>query len=147
MSTPRPLRHDRGPPLFVYGTLLCPEIWALVVRAPAARRPAHLRDHRRGPIVGEVFPGVVPQPGARVEGALLAALPPAARARLDAYEGSLYARTPVRVHLPGGHRVAAETYLVAPSHRDLVAPGDWSLPAFRASALPAFLAALRDLAT
>ena len=139
------LPDHRGLPLFVYGTLLCPEVWALVARASAARRPAILPDHRRGPILGEVFPGVVPQPGARVDGALLTALPPGARSRLDTYEGPLYARTPVRVQLPGGHLVAAETYLVAVPHRNLVGPGDWSLATFRASALPAFLAALRDL--
>lgn len=144
MSTRPPRRPEIGPPLFVYGTLLCPEVWSLVVGAPVARRVAWLHDHRRGPIAREVFPGVVPDPGALVDGALVDEPAPAARARLDAYEGPLYNRDTVRVQLADGRLVVAETYLIAAPHRHLVGPGEWSLAAFREGPLAAFVAALRD---
>ncbi|MCB9703438.1 MAG: gamma-glutamylcyclotransferase [Myxococcales bacterium] len=132
-----------GRPLFVYGTLLCPEVWALIVGPPARRRVAWLVDHRRGPIVGEVYPGALPERGARIEGALVEGLDGPARARLDVYEGPLYRRVSVAVALAGGGLADAETYLVEDAQRALVGAGEWSLAAFRAGALVAFLAELR----
>lgn len=96
-----------GAPLFVYGTLLDPRVFARFAGRAALRRalPAVLPGHRRVVLRGTPYPTLVRQPG-QVRGLLLPRLAPDAFGRLAAYEGASYALAPVRVETWRGPRRA-----------------------------------------
>lgn len=96
-----------GAPVFVYGTLLDPRIFARFVgRAPLRRAlPARLAGWRRVGLRGTPYPTLARGAG-EVAGLLLPRLAPSAFARLSAYEGACYALVPVRVATPRGPRRA-----------------------------------------
>ena len=109
-----------GAPVFVYGTLLDPRIFARFAgRAPLRRAlPARLAGWRRVGLRvglrGTPYPTLARGAG-EVAGLLLPRLAHSAFARLSAYEGACYALVPVRVATPRGPRCARAW--VAPSWR------------------------------
>lgn len=110
--------------LFVYGSLLAPQVLrALLDRAPALQ-PARLQDYRRSALRGQIFPGLVPAAGAVTPGALIDVRPCELR-RLDAWEDDFFCRRPVDIRLTDGIRVRAQAYLLAPRHRHLLAARAW----------------------
>lgn len=130
--------------LFVYGTLLCPEIWALVVGPRPTREAARLAGYRRAPVRGEVYPGIVPAgPESFVDGAVHRGLAPALVAALDVYEGAMYRRERVRVRLGDGATIDAEVYVIDDAFVGCVDGDAWSLEVFRDRHLERFVAALR----
>ncbi|MCA9662349.1 MAG: gamma-glutamylcyclotransferase [Myxococcales bacterium] len=128
--------------LFVYGTLLCPEVWAAVVGAPPAYVAAELAGFACRRVRGEVYPAIRPAPDERVPGALVRDLEAAALARLDDYEGPLYARERHAIRLRSGVLATAEVYVLRADHDRHLSDAPWSLEAFRAGDLAAFLDAL-----
>lgn len=99
-------------PIFLYGTLRHPPVYAAVAGEPLAGEPAELADHavctalgRDGRHLG--FPLYQPRAGARATGVLVEP-DAAARARLDAYERVFgYDVATVRVTTAGGSRQAS----------------------------------------
>ena len=103
--------------VFVYGTLLDPDVLARMSGDPALPRrlrPARLDGWRRVFLRGTPYPTLVEDAGAAVEGAVLRA-GDAALARLSAYEGSAYVLTPLTVATSRG-AVRARAW-IAPSWR------------------------------
>jgi hypothetical protein len=96
-----------GDPVFVYGTLLAPRVFARFAgRAPLRRAlPARLAGWRRVVLRGSPYPTLARGAGC-VVGLLLPPLAPAAFARLAGYEGPSYALVPVRVATRRGMRRA-----------------------------------------
>jgi gamma-glutamylcyclotransferase (GGCT)/AIG2-like uncharacterized protein YtfP len=92
-------------PIFVYGTLLDPRVFARFAgRAPLHRAlPARLPGFRRVALRGTPYPTLLRGAG-EVAGLLLPRLAPAAMARLSAYEGASYALVPLCVATPRGPR-------------------------------------------
>ncbi len=127
-----------GSALFLYGSLMVPEVWEIVVGRATPMRPARLEDHVRRALHGAVYPGLVPRQGEHTDGCLVAGVDKRELARLDTFEGDLYQRTPC-VALCGGEREQAFVYVVRPAHRGLLAPRPWELDAFVANELPAYL--------
>ena len=128
--------------LFVYGTLLVPIISERVLGRPLVGIPAVLKDHVRLCVEGEVYPAVVRRVGSSVEGRLCDGLDRADLDRLDAYEGDLYRRVPVRVEcrgsaIPGAHDDAnrgslhCETYLFRSESGAKLTGDEWSLEEFQ----------------
>jgi gamma-glutamylcyclotransferase (GGCT)/AIG2-like uncharacterized protein YtfP len=115
---------------FTYGSLMCADIMARVAGSPAHAEPATLHGYARHPVRGEEYPGMVPAPRGTVSGVLYRALPDAAWARLDAFEGDRYARRQVSVILADGRSKAAWTYVFKPEHAHLLATGEWDFAAF-----------------
>lgn len=111
-------------PVFIYGTLLAPRVFARFAgRAPLRRAmPARLAGWRRVTLRGTPYPTLVRAPAAEVAGLMLPRLAPAAFARLAAYEGASYALVPVVVATPRGPRRARAW--AAPRWR--AAPHDWA---------------------
>ena len=105
--------------LFVYGTLLDPEVLARVSGEPALARRlrgARLEGWRRVFLRGTPYPTLVPQRGAVVQGAVLRA-GDAALARLSAYEGSAYVLTPLGVSTARG-ALRAHAWIAPPWRAD-----------------------------
>jgi gamma-glutamylcyclotransferase (GGCT)/AIG2-like uncharacterized protein YtfP len=107
--------------------------------------PAVLRDHARRAVRGAVYPGVLPKPGASVEGLLWSGIVASAMCRLDAFEGALYERRSLRVETPEG-AADAEVYVVRRARRSLLADEDWDLARFEARELAAYLEGCRRFA-
>jgi gamma-glutamylcyclotransferase (GGCT)/AIG2-like uncharacterized protein YtfP len=125
---------------FAYGSLICADIMSAVTGQVLHGEPARLDGHVRHPVRGEDYPGVVAQPGGRVDGILYSGLDGAALARLDAFEGDMYERRQVTVNLVGGGQRAAWCYIVAAASEHRLLPGDWDYDAFLAEGKARFLA-------
>ncbi len=127
--------------LFVYGTLLDPELFRCVtgVTHRAARaRPARLSGYRRVHVHDTPYPTLRRAPGSRTEGLILGPLHAAALARLIAYEGASYALAPVSVETASGP-VTALAFLTDPA---LASARPWR-PESRRRARASALAGLR----
>ena len=117
--------------LFAYGTLMCTDIMRAVSGCPdPAGSAGLLRDHTRLCVRGEHYPGLVPRPGASVEGIVYHAVPAAAWARLDRFEGSMYVRAGVDVELADATVCRVLTYLVRPELAGLLEDRLWQLEDF-----------------
>jgi len=117
--------------LFAYGTLMCADIMRVVSGSPGlAGSRGLLRDHCRLCVRGEHYPGLVPRPGASVEGIVYRGVPAVAWERLDRFEGDMYLRAGVDIELADAtiHRV--QTYLVRPELSGCLEDRVWELEEF-----------------
>ena len=118
-----------------------------VMEAVAGRRfpeqRAVLAGYRRRLLRGAVYPAIVPAASERVEGLLFEGLDLPALARLDRFEGALYARPELRVTLDGGEAVGAFVYVLRPEHHSLATDAPWDEAEFRARHLRDYLVACR----
>ncbi|HEY3260963.1 MAG TPA: gamma-glutamylcyclotransferase family protein [Pseudonocardiaceae bacterium] len=117
--------------LFVYGTLLFPEVLiALLGRVPA-RQPASAVGWRVAALPGRPYPGLVPHPGGTALGQVISGLVESEARLLDDYED-------------GGYRLTAITLAdgrSCPSYvwRAGVLAQDWSLDRFAADQLAGYV--------
>lgn len=128
--------------LFVYGTLLVPEIWDLVTGGDRSPRvEASLADFAIHRVRGATFPAVVRRPGAGpVPGELVRDLTGPVLDRLDAYEDSFYERKAVAVRLCSGGEVLAQVYETpAQLAGEILSDAPWTLEWFRENALGEYL--------
>jgi len=116
--------------LFAYGTLMCAEIMRGVAGCLPSTVPGVLLGYRRLAIKGELYPALVAEEGARVEGVVYRTVPEAAWKRLDRFEGEIYSRHSVLIVLQDGGTLAAETYVLRPEFQDLLAQADWDYADF-----------------
>lgn len=131
--------------LFVYGTLMVPELVEALTGLRPRSQPAVLHGFERRAVRGEVYPAIVPARGARVQGRLLDRLPSPRLAFLDAFEGPEYRRSARQVTLADGRRVRAWCWHWAPARRRELEAGPWDEGAFRCDALPGYLRRCRRL--
>jgi gamma-glutamylcyclotransferase (GGCT)/AIG2-like uncharacterized protein YtfP len=117
--------------LFAYGTLMCADIMRAVSDCPGlAGSRGLLRDHSRLCVRGEHYPGLVPCPGASVEGIVYHAVPAAAWARLDRFEGDMYLRASIDVELADATICRVQAYLVRPEMTGCLEDRVWELERF-----------------
>jgi len=128
--------------LFVYGTLLVPEIWEAVTAAPdLVSHPAELRGFLLRRVKNASYPGIVISPGETrsVPGRVVFEVSPEALRRLDAYEGGLYQRREVHPLVPGLGTISAHTYLIPPEEAERILSEDpWTLDWFENNGLGEF---------
>ncbi|WP_282785794.1 MULTISPECIES: gamma-glutamylcyclotransferase family protein [unclassified Nocardia] len=132
MSTP-PARRLPVPsdPLFVYGTLMFPEVLVeLLGRAPHLDA-ARVSGRRAAALPGRVYPGLVTAAGAVTRGAVLRGLTAAEWRMLDDFEDDEYELRPVFVRT-GETAHAAWTYVWTAE----ALASDWSATAFADDHLP-----------
>ncbi|KOX16012.1 gamma-glutamylcyclotransferase family protein [Nocardiopsis sp. NRRL B-16309] len=129
---------ERRQPLFVYGTLLFPQILrALLGRVPDSA-PAAAPGWRAAPLAAHPYPALVPASGT-ASGRLLSELTEAECRVIDTYEGDGYDVR--RLSLVGGEEGWG---FVADGPVD-AAPGDWDPDAFAAEHLDAYVEACTAL--
>lgn len=119
--------------LFIYGTLMSPQIFDAVCACPLVAKEATLQDHELRRVRGEAYPAMFAQVGCEVQGLLLRDITPQLFVRLDDYEGYLYLRSEVEVLERDPSRdelVRAQTYLIHPDHAHLLSEASWSFSAF-----------------
>jgi gamma-glutamylcyclotransferase (GGCT)/AIG2-like uncharacterized protein YtfP len=115
------MRHD----VFVYGSLLFPDIFEAVTRALPRRSDATLDGYARYRLRGESYPAIVPEPGARTAGAVYHDLTLDMLERLDRFEGLEYERARVSVVLAAGPAVSALAYVLEPGELHRIEPVPW----------------------
>lgn len=115
--------------VFVYGTLLIPDIMREVTGRQYAGMPASLPDYRRYRLRDRSYPGVVAEAGGRVDG-MLFEMGPVALAALDRYEDPCYERRLLDVELENEVR-QAYVYVIPDSCRHLIEFRDWDLDYWR----------------
>ncbi|MFC4062017.1 gamma-glutamylcyclotransferase family protein [Planomonospora corallina] len=119
--------------LFVYGTLMFPEVLrALLGRVPESA-PAVAEGWRAARLPGQVYPVLVPAGEGTARGLLITGLTAAEWRVLDEYEGPMYELRPVE--LTDGRRGHAYV-TVDPA---AAAPDDWDAERFVAEHLDAYL--------
>ena len=117
--------------LFAYGTLMCADIMHAVSGCHELCGSAGLlHGHCRLCVRGEHYPGMVPRPGASVQGVVYHAVSADAWARLDRFEGDMYVRTGVEVELADATILRVQTYLVRPELSGLLEDRVWKLEDF-----------------
>lgn len=115
--------------LFVYGSLLFPEILEVVAGERLELAEAELEHFARLKLRDRVYPAIVPRPGSRVAGRVVDGVTPAGLARIDAFESDFYARLPVELR-SGSRCLRAEAYVLRPDQLDLALEAEWDPEAF-----------------
>ncbi len=132
--------------VFVYGTLMAPQIIAAVIGREPASEPAVLAGYRRSCLEGELYPGIRPDPQARVQGLLYRHLQDQELHSLDRFEGDLYRRSAVTIDLQDRPSLQAEAYIVRPQHRHRLTDDPWDYAAFEQRFLERFVTQYRGFA-
>ena len=97
--------------VFTYGSLMFAPVWRHVVRGSYVSLAARLDNHARYVVHNELYPGLVAEAGAQVDGMLYLDIDDRDLAALDRFEGEDYRRCTVMVQVDGGRLLAADTYL------------------------------------
>jgi gamma-glutamylcyclotransferase (GGCT)/AIG2-like uncharacterized protein YtfP len=121
------------PPLFVYGTLMYPEVLDVLLGRTPDMAPASLHGWRAAALADRVYPGLVAAPGA-ASGRLLLGLDAHEMEVLDAFEDVLYERRLLEL-VDGGQ---AMTYVWLDATQ--VLPHDWDAHHFVTTELTAYIA-------
>jgi gamma-glutamylcyclotransferase (GGCT)/AIG2-like uncharacterized protein YtfP len=116
-------------PVFVYGTLMVPQVLEILLGRVPELRPATLLGYHRYAIEGACYPAITISENSSVDGRLLTGLSSDELATLDAYEGDSYVRTGVSVLLAGTTE-AAECYVWRGAGGVALTRADWDLDAF-----------------
>lgn len=124
--------------VFTYGSLVVPEVWALVAGRLHEAEPARLSGFRRRLLRGVPYPGIAPSPRDSVEGVLWRGVSPQEVARLDEFEGEIYERLSVEVRA-AGDPAAAEAYVLRATHEHLLSREAWDEAHFREVELTRYL--------
>jgi len=134
--------------VFVYGTLMSPEVlYRVVPHLPTQLvhiQKAKLKGYKRYKVQGQVYPAILPNnPMDQVEGLLVTVQDMDATedmlACLDAYEGDMYERKKVVVELMH-EQVEAFVYVWADSDGQglVLNDSDWDFNAFQRDHLPTY---------
>ena len=123
-------RREEMENLFAYGTLMCEDIMGEVSGCRLSYVPGTLKGYSRRSVKGERYPALVPHEEGRVEGVVYRNVPDSAWARLDRFEGKMYARQLVRIVLNNGTTLPAATYVVQPEFLGHLDQSDWDFEDF-----------------
>ena len=124
--------------LFVYGTLMVPEVMSAVCGHRRRGQLATLPGYRRRQIVNEVYPAIVPCAVDQVQGICYSGLDAAQGRLLDSFEGDMYRRHKVTIDTAAGVQ-SAYTYVLESRFRMRFSQEPWSLESFVATHLDAFV--------
>jgi gamma-glutamylcyclotransferase (GGCT)/AIG2-like uncharacterized protein YtfP len=112
--------------LFTYGTLMLPEILGLIVGRTCHGEDAILHNFKRRKIRNELYPGITPAIGEKVDGKIYHLLQPDEINKLTAFEGDAYELLPVtaRSRVDGDHDCL--TYIIKEKYLFLMTDHEWS---------------------
>ncbi len=128
-----------GEVVFVYGTLLFPEVLNAVTGRIFPAQPAILKGYRRYKVKGQVFPGICVQPAAAVDGLVYWGVDDCSMQRLDDFESDFYQRQRLPVLLANGKAIDADVYVVMPAYEHLLSRQQWSPEVFERRYLRAYV--------
>jgi gamma-glutamylcyclotransferase (GGCT)/AIG2-like uncharacterized protein YtfP len=127
--------------IFTYGTLMIPSVMYAVTARRFRIKKSILKGYARFTVKGESYPGIIPIADAITEGIVYFDVDEPSLERLDAFEGDLYQRTPVRVETEDKKILSADTYVIPPKYRGYLSGKEWDENEFIQKELKAFLEA------
>ena len=105
---------------------MAPELFELIAGIAMESEPAVLRGYRRHAFAAKRFPGLIPgETEDRTEGIAIRNITEPIWRLLDDYESDMYRREDVTINPLSGRDIAAQTYVVEPRYRHLLAEDDW----------------------
>lgn len=128
--------------LFVYGTLLAPELRRALLGRTLDGTPAELPGYACFRVRHAPYPAITPAADATTAGELVGGLSHADLEKLDAYESSLYRRCVVTARNLAGTNVKSFTYVINESALNRLSDESWDYADFRLRQLDRYLKAL-----
>ena len=123
--------------LFVYGSLLFPEIVNELTGSNFQSKPAILKDYTRVLVHGADYPAIIKEKKTEVEGMILFNVDSAALNIISFYEGGDYDKVLVTVN-ENGYKIPALTF-VWRSEIDYLSDESWSMEHFKKESLDYYL--------
>jgi gamma-glutamylcyclotransferase (GGCT)/AIG2-like uncharacterized protein YtfP len=123
--------------LFVYGTLMFPEIREKLTGKAFKTSPAVLSGYRRTKVKDADYPAIVKNPDSEVEGILLEDVDEQTIEILSFFEGDEYKTQHVEV-FSGNRKIPALTFVWA-NRKKLLPDEDWDLTEFEAGSLKLYV--------
>ena len=117
--------------LFVYGTLILPEIMRAVSGRIFLAKTCCLENYVRYLVKGEIYPGIIWCPGSKVDGVIYFDLNRQHLKILDRFEGEMYQREHLVVKTDDGETHHAFAYVVKPLYQHLLSNQPWNLEEFK----------------
>lgn len=111
--------------LFVYGTLMYPELFEAITGVRVRHSPARLPGFERRQIAGKDYPGIIPNADASVSGVIYHRLDKAVLRLLDRYEDSFYQRIPATVLTVDNKNLTVWVYGLRYDARSRLLDHDW----------------------
>lgn len=128
--------------LFVYGTLLAPELRRALLGRTVPGAPAELDGYACFGVRHAPYPAITPLAGASTKGELVGGLSAAEFDILDDYESTMYRRLVVTVRDGAGNSSDAFTYVIDESAVHRLSDELWDYATFRLHQLDRYLKAL-----
>ena len=125
--------------LFCYGTLMFPEVMRRLTGRDLEAVAASLEDYGCYTVNGQVFPGMISEPGAVTPGLVYTGVGDHLLQLLDRYEGELYRRRRVCATDTAGRPLQAWTYVIREDLRGVLSKRAWDRKAFEREHLAAYL--------
>ncbi len=128
--------------LFVYGSLMYPSVWNLLIRRPVKQCRGRLPGYQRLKIRDDSYPVILPGQNAHdVTGVLYFKLTSQEINRLDRFEGDYYERISVDIFIDHSSctPINAWTYRLKSAFRHLALPQTWDPQAFEKNDLNRFI--------
>lgn len=118
--------------LFVYGTLIHPDIYHLVTGTRKAGEQATAEGFEVLGVQGQSFPGMIEKPGFIASGILYRNLTEDELDRLDYYEDDFYVRKAIEITIQSqpGKNELAWAYLVPESNHHVLSREQWDYSDF-----------------
>jgi gamma-glutamylcyclotransferase (GGCT)/AIG2-like uncharacterized protein YtfP len=125
--------------IFTYGTLMIPTVMYTVTNRHFRSQKAILRGYARFTVRAQSFPGIISVPDAITKGIIYLDVDEPSLQQLDAFEGDLYRRTPIRVEIQEDKMLPAEAYVIKRKYRGYLSSKKWDVDDFSQNALESFL--------
>jgi len=125
--------------LFTYGSLMFAPVWQTLVSGRYQSESCQLDGFARYAVRGEEYPVIKPgDKTGSVSGVVYLGVAGHDIARLDAFEGEYYRRTPIEVR--GANRViAAQAYVLRPRFYSIASSQPWNEAQFAQTGIKRFL--------
>ncbi len=125
--------------LFCYGTLCFEHIFNAVIKHKNYTSSTAVLNHHASYFVqGELYPAMIYESGAVVDGVVYSGLTQHDLLRLDDYEGNLYNRQRVKVLCARQQALMCWTYLLSPGQRHRLSKRPWGKAQLTDAALQAY---------
>jgi len=128
--------------LFVYGTLLAPELRRALIGRNPETTTATLAGYACFRVRRAPYPAVVAQPGASTGGEVLLGLTSTELDQLDEFESTLYQRMVTTVLTEDGLPLEAFAYVIDDGARQRLTDEAWDYELFRSKHLHRYLGAM-----
>lgn len=127
--------------VFVYGSLMSPEVLYRVVQNTYTLDQAIVRGFTRYALKGRLYPAAFASPNGLIRGRVVRNIDEIDLGFLDRFEGTEYRREVQPVECTGGLVEECWIYIGRPELKTSIAGGDWDFDYFLSEHLQDFLAA------